>query len=191
MSKQLNTKTELRRTLRQQRQLLSPVIQAKASQDIVQHILNLPIFQQSAQIALYFPFDNEVDITALLSVPEKQFYLPVITDSLQLLFAHYLPGEPLTPNRFGINEPVSQHYCPATALDLVCMPLVGFDVQGDRLGTGAGYYDRTFAFKQNLPLKPYLLGIAYECQKATDLPRDEWDVKVWGVQTEVKLYQSI
>jgi 5-formyltetrahydrofolate cyclo-ligase len=186
-----NIKSELRRILRKQRQGLSADLRQQASHDIVQSILNLSIFQQSTQIALYFPFDNEVDITGLLAVPEKQFYLPVITESLQLLFAHYAPGEMLKPNCFGINEPISKDYCPATALDLVCLPLVGFDVHGDRLGTGAGYYDRTFAFKQNLALKPYLLGIAYECQKGTDLPRDEWDVKVWGVQTEIKLYQSI
>ncbi len=76
-------------------------------------------------------------------------------------------------------------------MDLVLIPLVGFDADGNRLGMGAGFYDRTFAFLQQnkRPTKPYLLGIAYEIQKIDQIIAETWDVRLDGIVTEKNFYE--
>jgi 5-formyltetrahydrofolate cyclo-ligase len=111
----------------------------------------------------------------------KCCYLPILTKEKTLLFVRYSPGDELEPNRYGIPEPVNkiQQIAPQ-ALDLVILPLLAFDNAGHRLGTGGGYYDRTFAFlnqnKKNNIKCPLLLGLAYASQQAIALPVDAWDI---------------
>ena len=75
-------------------------------------------------------------------------------------------------------------------LELVLVPLVAFDKQGNRLGMGSGYYDSTFAFLQNQkrPTKPYLLGLAYEWQCCDSTFTEAWDIKLDAVATENTIY---
>ena len=71
------------------------------------------------------------------------------------------------------------------------MPLVGFDLNGYRLGMGGGFYDTSLAYlrRRSAWKKPFLMGIAYECQKVETLPRDPWDIPLDAVLTEKKLYR--
>jgi len=65
------------------------------------------------------------------------------------------------------------------------MPLVAFDLTGNRLGRGGGYYDRTFAFmREKHRNHPYLLGLAYHWQQIDALPREDWDIPLAGIVTE-------
>jgi 5-formyltetrahydrofolate cyclo-ligase len=92
----------------------------------------------------------------------------------------------MAPNRYGIPEPLDARPLRARQLDLLLMPLVGFDHRGYRLGMGGGYYDATLAFMQHRRLwrKPRLVGIAYECQRVEALPHDPWDMPLDAVLTE-------
>ena len=91
-------------------------------------------------------------------------------------------------NRFGIREPVDQkqHQVPAWRLSLVLMPLVGFDPQGNRLGMGGGFYDRTFAYRTRRKTwpGPTLLGVAHHCQKVSALPVASWDIPLDAIITD-------
>ena len=71
-------------------------------------------------------------------------------------------------------------------LDLVLMPLVGFDSTGSRLGMGGGFYDRSFAFlrRRQKWRKPNLIGAAFDCQKVEQIDGQSWDVPLSGVMTE-------
>ena len=179
----------LRKSLRQKRESLSPEFRALASNDIVHRLLALPIFHASQRIALYLPYNSEADISSLASLsPEKEYYLPILTATNHLEFGLYHGGDPLQPNVFGILEPVMHNLQSADELDLVCTPVVGFDEQGNRLGMGGGYYDRTFAFKQNEIYQPFLLGIAFDCQKVDQLEREIWDIPLNGILTEQNFY---
>ena len=69
------------------------------------------------------------------------------------------------------------------------MPLVAFDMRGNRLGMGGGYYDRTFAYLLNRRRwrRPILIGVAYEFQGVDSLTTRPWDIPLHGVATEAGL----
>ncbi len=120
----------------------------------------------------------------------KRSYLPVLRKigDNRLHFCEYRPGDALLHNRFRIREPDPRHrgLTPPWGLDLILMPLVGFDADGGRLGMGGGFYDRTLAFlrQRRLWRRPRLIGIAHACQRVAQLPTRPWDIPLDGVVTE-------
>lgn len=133
---------------------------------------------------------NEFDCAPIIKAigqAQKKCYLPVVPET-NLQFVAYQEGEPLRLNQFKMLEPENLNYFPAEKLDLVLLPLVGFDLQGNRLGRGCAHYDRAFSFLLQQPRsQPFLLGVGYEVQEMNELPNDEWDVKLDGVLTEHRL----
>ena len=67
------------------------------------------------------------------------------------------------------------------------MPLVGFDAQRNRLGMGGGFYDRTFAFRNNKN-NPYLIALAYEWQHLPKLSKEAWDITPDLIITEKAVF---
>lgn len=103
-----------------------------------------------------------------------------------MVFVRVWPGSRLVVNRWGIAEPkpALRHSISPRALDLVLMPLVGFDEAGHRIGMGKGFYDRTFAFRRNTRRRPALVGLAHECQKvAGGITPSAWDVALDALAT--------
>jgi 5-formyltetrahydrofolate cyclo-ligase len=96
-------------------------------------------------------------------------------------------------NIFGIAEPISnaKKQIPPPQLDLVIVPLTGFNFKGNRIGMGGGYYDRSFEFllKHSPPPKPFMLGLGYQIQKSNEIIPQYWDVPLNGVLTETTLMQ--
>lgn len=186
-------KQQLRRELRAIRRALTPVQQQQASLQLLRHLMKLPQFMRAQHVALYMASDGEIDpqvVAQQLWKMEKHTYLPVLRPDKRkdLWFVEFTPDSVLKPNRFGIGEPDhrSAHRLPAKLLDLVLMPLVGFDAQGGRLGMGGGFYDATFAFKQDKPRsKPYLIGLAHACQQVEQLPREAWDIPLFAIATDL------
>lgn len=145
--------------------------------------------QLSGYVAGYWAVDGELPLHALLAGPSDFVYcLPVLIAGRQLRFAPWRAGDPLAANRFGIPEPTlhpASRLAPA-ALDAVLVPLVGFARSGARLGSGGGYYDRSFALLNSSlrPAKPRLIGIGYACQECPELIAEPWDVALDAVVTE-------
>ncbi len=139
-------------------------------------------------IAAYLAFDGEPSIAALFDdvrTATKRFLVPVIR-AQQMKFAPLSENTNLRANRFGIAEP-SHHVRGRTrSIDVVLVPLVGFDEAGNRLGMGGGYYDRHFAFlrSRSVYIRPRLIGVAYELQRIDAIPADPWDVPLSGIVTE-------
>jgi len=92
----------------------------------------------------------------------------------------------LEPNFYGIPEPRPIELIDPRTLDLVLTPLVAFDRSGNRIGVGAGYYDRCFAFlwRRRHWFKPKLIGTAYALQCIDPIDPNPWDVPLWGAVTE-------
>jgi len=195
----VNNRSALRQQLRQRRRQLSKPQQRRASELLCKRLKSQPLFIRSRHIALYLPNDGEIDPTPLIRAAwklGKRCYLPVLQPGQEnrLWFIRYDATTPLIKNRYGIDQPRA-HYrqsFPAKRLDLVLMPLVGFDSNGGRLGMGGGFYDRTFAFKklitaQNSSCAPYLLGLAHECQQAEQLTLANWDIPLSAIATDKRL----
>lgn len=92
----------------------------------------------------------------------------------------------LRENRLGIDEPEGSATIAARWLDLVFLPLLGFDRGGVRLGTGGGFYDRAFAFRQLRRVwhKPRLVGFGYAFQQVEHLTKAPHDVALDAVVTD-------
>jgi 5-formyltetrahydrofolate cyclo-ligase len=184
----------MRRELRRRRAALSPEVSRRHSRRLVDHLARSRILRTSRRIALYLPANAEIDPTGLFDRrlgPGHRLYLPVLRPgpSPQLWFGRYEPGDRLVLNRFGIAEPVTRgrRLTRPRDLDLVLVPLVGFDNRGNRLGMGGGYYDRSFAFLRHRRhgwRKPRLVGTAFACQRVEEIPTEDWDVPLDGVATE-------
>lgn len=190
--------SNLRKNIISKRKVLSQTERLSAAKQITQHLLfNLPAFQQSEHIAFYQATNGEADPRLLLNHAlslGKHCYLPVLhpIKHNSMWFMPYKKGTKLIPNQFGILEPevISHELAPAWALQLVFTPLVAFDLQGNRLGMGGGYYDRSFAFikEAHFKPKPFLVGLAYEFQKVEKLTANSWDIPLNTVVTEHKIY---
>lgn len=115
----------------------------------------------------------------------------MISFEKDLRFASYQPNDILQKNRYGILEPDDKaFYITPQQLDLVIMPLLAVDLFGHRLGSGGGYYDRTFSYLRNslrIDRKPILMGLAYSIQFISNVPADPWDVSLHAVLTEEKI----
>ncbi|PKL94780.1 MAG: 5-formyltetrahydrofolate cyclo-ligase, partial [Gammaproteobacteria bacterium HGW-Gammaproteobacteria-8] len=120
----------------------------------------------------------------VLAEAGRRIWLPVV-DGDDMHFHRWQPGVEMRPNRFGIPEPVGSRRCPAERLELVLTPLVAYSSNGNRLGMGAGYYDRAFEFLRRDPAAgPWLVGVAYGLQQVDSLPVEPWDVPLGAVITE-------
>jgi len=190
------SRQSLRNELRARRHALTPTEQAQASQWLLRKLMSVPVFLRSKHIALYWAMDGEIDLTPIaeqLWKMDKHCYLPVLhpQQERQLWFVKYMPESALKPNRFKIPEPDyrTEQKLPAHLLDVVLLPLVGFDAEGARLGMGGGFYDATFAFKKQKPKgKPWLLGVAHACQQVDKLQTEAWDIPLHGVVTDKEVF---
>lgn len=188
----------LRKTLRDARNAINSKQQAEAAINLLKQIIKLPQFLKSKRIAAYLSSDGEIDLQPLIHqcwAMGKEVYLPVVKPgkSRELWFVLYTPETELIRNRFKILEPDPHQNQKLSAhlLDIVFLPLVGFDSNGNRLGMGGGFYDSTFSFKKEKPKsKPLLIGVAHECQRVEKIDAEVWDVRLNAVVTDKNIHNS-
>lgn len=189
------TRRALRRELRKRRRHLTAQQQRDAARRLCHNLRQLPEIRRAHRVALYLPNDGEIDPRDLmpwLMARRARVYLPVLKPLTHnaLWFVHYHAGTPMVTNRFGIPEPCTRHgahrarRCPAWALDVILLPLVGFDETGQRMGMGGGFYDRTLAFTRGSGPRPRLIGLAHDCQRVERLPAAPWDVPLDAIVSD-------
>lgn len=188
-----NLRKVIRTALRNKRNALSTAEQARAAQALIASVTALPQWGAAKNIALYSPFDGEINTQPLAETAlrlSKQVFLPVVTDKNSLLFAPW--GEPtnLIHNRYGILQPhegaqLLEHH----AMDIIFMPLVGWDDTGSRLGMGGGYYDRTLHSAAEYPSGALKVGLAHACQRLEKIETATWDVAMDFVATDSRLHR--
>ena len=181
-------KQELRQKLRQARNSLSPEQQIKAAQSLLQNFRESS-FAKAKRIALYIAADGEIDpepICSYLWEQGSEIFLPRLNKN-KMDFSPFRPDSNLSPNNYGIPEPEGTLSFGPKILDLILMPLVGFDKEGNRLGMGGGFYDRTLSTLQQK--RPQLVGLAHECQLVEQIDPEEWDIPLDAVITNQKIYR--
>ncbi len=180
------TTLNIRSTLIKRRARLPLRRRKLAERAISNLIISLPSFQAAKHIALYFPYRGEFNTQALIEAclsHGKNIYFPVILSPTEMGFYPWKKGEALKTLPSGILEPLpSGEPIARDALDIMIMPVVGFNEHYYRLGSGCGYFDRYLA--GHTSQKPVLLGVAFDCQFAPDFMPHEWDVAMDLVVTE-------
>lgn len=187
-----NARKSIRRLIRERRRQLSASERQRAALQLRDQFFSRHRIRRCRNLAAYLavqgeiPLDPVIETAWALGIP---VYLPCLRGN-HMEFRRYAPDTRLVPNRFGIPEPenVPGIRVNARFLDIVLTPLVAFDERGGRLGTGGGYYDRTFAFLRHRRywIRPTLLGAAYEFQRVPEVPTAAWDVPLHGVITDAR-----
>ncbi len=176
----MKSRAELRRELRRRRAALPPAVRARAALAIARHAARTAWLSPGRAVGLYCSVGSEVDTAPLRRLAARSgcaIYLPRITDYRAHRMIFRRDRGRYSPNRMAIPEPVGGRSCPPRRLDVVFMPLTGFDAAGHRLGVGGGYYDRLFAFRRHAALRrPLLVGIAFDCQRSADFAAETHDV---------------
>ena len=184
-------RSDLRGELRARRRALGAAERARLSRRICREVLKaIGPAPRGRHVAAYVALPEEPDLAEALTALARrgvQLYLPRITSFRRRRLAFVSAGGERRVNRFGIAEPPpGARARPATRLDIVLLPLVGFDAKGARLGMGGGYYDRALAFRRHRRAgpRPRLIGIAFACQQVDALPVAAHDVRLDAVITE-------
>ena len=184
----------LRASTKAKRNQLPAETIVNASLEISSQLWRLPLLSRARRIAAYYAIGGEVDCQfAVNSAWERgrDVFLPVLHGQ-QLMFAIYSPNSEFLPNKYGIPEPIypKGHLIHPREIDVVLAPLVAFDTNGNRIGMGGGYYDRSFRFMRDRKqwTRPHLIGLAYEFQKVPQIKACSWDVPLQKVVTENRIY---
>lgn len=164
---------------------------------MMRHALRLAELRSARRIALYWPMDGEMDARPLLKRlrrMRKRCFLPLLSGLWHERLWFVPVGTRMRNNCFGIPEPVvpARARLRARELDLVFVPLVGFDRRGNRIGMGGGFYDRTFAFlrARGAWRHPKLIGLAHACQEVGRLDAAAWDVPLAAIVTDREIIRS-
>ena len=139
----------------------------------------------------YYPTNFEIDDLDILKIFEKKNYnisLPKISKNNQMNFFKWSFKDPLSVNSYGIPEPVSSNI---VYPDILLIPLVAFNKDLFRLGYGGGYYDRTFNYLKKNNYTFISIGYAFDGQKVSEVPKDEFDIKLDYVITDKQIYSFL
>jgi len=181
----MTAKTDLRRQLRARRSafvrepgaMQSPFV---ASLFVAERVK--PHLAGAGIVAAYVSDGEEVDPLPILFQALDlglDLALPRVTSrEAPISFHRWLPGDELVPGLAGLLQPRADALLAEP--DLILAPLVGFDRRLNRLGQGAGHYDRAFASRP----AARRIGLAWSVQEVDGLDPDPWDVPLHGIATE-------
>lgn len=187
------TRQQIRQQIRLRRRALTPEQQTQFALLAADRMMAYPPVLLAHTVAVFLSFDGELDTRPLIDQlwrAGKRVYLPVLHPFSpgNLLFLHYHPSSDLVVNRLKIREPKLdvRDVLPLSQLDVLVTPLVAFDADGQRLGMGGGFYDRTLQNWWQHRLQP--VGYAHDCQQVDALPTEQWDIPLPAVITPSKTW---
>jgi 5-formyltetrahydrofolate cyclo-ligase len=187
-----DAKSTLRRAMLERRRAAHLAQSKDAALAISGHVLT-ELEPNGKNIAGYWPLGDEIDPRPALEALTQagaQVALPVVAGQGQvLIFRAWKPGDELEQGPFGTMHPNAR--APIVCPHVLLVPLIAFDLEGGRLGYGAGYYDRTIAsFRAHRPAregahlsKVTAVGLAYDIQRVDAVPADAHDQPLDAVIT--------
>lgn len=177
-------KAALREQALARRDALPAETRARAADVLAGHADMFPVDAEPV-VSGFWPIRSEIDPRPLLDTLAARgatIVLPAVIDRRTIVFRRYEPDVALLEGSFGTFAPGPD----AEPLDpaLMLMPLAAFDDAGNRIGYGAGYYDRAIARLHEAGHRPRLVGLAFECQRVAAVPAQPHDVPLDTVLTE-------
>jgi 5-formyltetrahydrofolate cyclo-ligase len=187
-------KKKIRAELLRKRDSILPELKAQKEAAIRKRLYALEEFRKSGSLLMYVSFRSEVDTRGFLQDilnSGKKLVLPLV-DPVQRVLKLYEIKETseLAPGYMGIPEPERKEdrRVDVNDVDLIIIPGAGFDVKGNRLGYGGGYYDKLLSptpSPQSLP--PSVIALAFEEQIGEEIPSEPHDIKVDIIITDKRL----
>ena len=184
-------KQSLRKELLLKRSELSPEFILENSKKIAENLINLSIYQKSANIMLYVATQDEVQTQEIIKSAQKdkkRIFIPLIIRKDNALLPSLVTDfeEELVQGVLGIYQPKKEFYriYPPSTLEMVIVPGVAFTIHGHRLGRGGGYYDR---FLSQLEGQIYSIALSFEMQIFDEIPFDVQDMPVDYIITEKRV----
>lgn len=145
---------------------------------LTRHLIAALVPHRGKVLAGYWPMRGEPDPRPAMAAHDGAVCLPVVPGKAVPLVFRGWRGEPLVPGPFGTSHPADSQ--PVLTPQVLIVPLAGFDRQGNRVGYGGGYYDRTLA---TLP-GAAAIGCAYACQELPEVPAGPEDWILHAIATE-------
>ncbi|WP_423823406.1 5-formyltetrahydrofolate cyclo-ligase [Salinisphaera sp. SPP-AMP-43] len=186
------TVADQRKTALAARRRLTAVQRQRASIAACRYLGRLPEMRRARHIGLYWPLPSEIDpsvVQHMLGRRDRRFYYPRVSHD-QLRFVPVARNGRWTRSNLGVQEPAGWSH-PVNALDVLIMPLAGFDAGAHRIGLGGGFYDRTLAPVRDRGYRsPTRIGLAFECQRLPAIETRPWDIELASVVTERGVYRA-
>ncbi len=187
-------KTEKRR-LREEAErrigALSAAERAERSETACRRLMRAPELQSAATVAAYATLDDELDVWPVIRVlaqSGRRILLPrCLPATRHMVCIEIHDFGKLAPGTFDILEPTSGDVVHVAEVDVVLTPGRAFDHNGNRVGRGAGYYDRFFLTPG---CRAFKCGVAFDCQVFAAVPFNELDVPVDAVATESAFFRN-
>jgi len=186
-------KAEARAEIKRRIASLTPEQRAEKSRKVVRSLLALPEYLTSRAVMFFVPMDDEVDLNPAIDRAAEEGKIVLVPKceprKYELLICRIMSRDELVRGHFGILEPAVVRRFPPTEIDLLIVPGLGFDERGNRLGRGAGYYDR---FMNRSDLRAVRCAVAFEEQVLPEIPHDEHDLPIHILVTDerVRRFQS-
>lgn len=179
-------KQRLRAELLQRRREIPPAMALAWGRQMAEHLWAWPLYQQSATILFYVSLADEAPTEPLITVALKQgkrVCVPLLGETRSDMSATLINGlDDFTVGKYGLKMPrpdQAKIVSPAE-LDLIVVPGVAFDSKGNRLGMGAGYYDRFLPETKGA----VFLGLAWTCQIVATVQSEPHDIRMDYVLSE-------
>lgn len=142
-------KNTLRVLYKEKREEISAEVHAQKGLEIANQLLSLSLWEKTYfHLFLSSTKQKEIDtegVLTLLQGKDKEVIVPRMEPNLNLSHIVLTDATPIKPNALGIPEPMGGISVTPSQIEVVFVPLLAYDTQGNRLGYGKGYYDRFLA----------------------------------------------
>lgn len=155
---------------------------ASAVFDLLEHTA---AFMMAEHIMMYNSLPDELSTREFIDKwhTRKHFYLPRVNGVNLDILPYDRSG--LHLGAFHIEEPDGDDTVDAEVIDMIVVPGVAYDRNGNRLGRGKGFYDRLLA-----DARAVTVGVAYDFQLVDEVPASEYDVPVHYVITPKGIFKT-
>jgi 5-formyltetrahydrofolate cyclo-ligase len=184
------TKAELRAEARRRLRALDPSTRAAAEAEIARRVWTVPEVAAARTLLLFADLPEEVHTDTIAAEAARRgvtVVYPLTRMETREMTLHRVPSpSDLRTGNYGIREPApdAPRIDPAE-VDAALVPGLAWDRAGNRLGRGAGYYDRMFA---HADWRGFRCGIFFADQEAAIIPAEEWDLPLDAVVTEREVW---
>ena len=175
-------KAEVRKMMRERKRAVTPEEKLRRSNIIMQRLEQNTDFAAANVVLLYWSMSDEVQTHDFVNrwYRSKTVLLPCVQGDDLVLRQYTGPECMVSGEQFGIGEPTGEEWIDLDSVQIIAVPGVAFDPQGNRMGRGRGFYDRMLKSTPNA----VKIGLAYDFQIIDHIPIEPHDVRMDSIITD-------